>query len=100
LCVTQGKSCGDAGSRVVGAEEDSENTDGPAAHHRSPPFQTFGQEVDSQGDEPYEGNLDDMEPHEPSPLFYGTGHTGWMRMKDLQDGESERAPEQDDPAPY
>jgi hypothetical protein len=38
LCVTQGIPRGDAGSRVVGAEEDSEDTDGPATHHHSPPL--------------------------------------------------------------
>jgi hypothetical protein len=35
LCVTQGVPCADASSRLVGAEEDSENTDGPAAWERA-----------------------------------------------------------------
>jgi hypothetical protein len=41
----------------------------PAAHHHSPPLQPLGQQVDGQGDEPCQGNLYDMEPHEPSPLL-------------------------------
>src|SRR5215212_4511597 len=46
----------------------------PAAHHHSPPLKPLGQQVDGQGDEPCQGNLDDMEPHEPSPLLYALSH--------------------------
>jgi hypothetical protein len=35
LRVAQGVPCGDTGSRLVGAEEDSENTDGPAAWEKA-----------------------------------------------------------------
>src|SRR5215208_3723015 len=42
-----------------------------------------------------------MEPHEPRPLLYGLGSVCRpLRMKDLQQGEGERCPEQDDPAQH
>jgi hypothetical protein len=46
----------------------------PAAHYHSPPLKPLGQQVDGQGDEPCQGNLYDMEPHEPSPLLYAFSH--------------------------
>src|SRR5215217_8033948 len=42
-----------------------------------------------------------MEPHEPHSLFYGlAGSVRALWMKDLQDGEGKRCPEQDDPAQH
>src|SRR5918995_1571589 len=99
--VAQGVSRADAGRRVVGAEEHGEDAYGPAAHARRPPLQPVGEQVDGQGNEPDEGNLDEMEPHEPHPLFYGlAGAARPLRMKDLQQGEGKRCPEQDDPAQH
>jgi hypothetical protein len=63
----------EAGRRVVGAEEDREDACGPAAHHHRPPLEPIGQQVDGQGYEPEEGDLDHMEPQEPSPLLYRVG---------------------------
>src|SRR5918998_4294916 len=100
LSVAQGVPCADARRRVVGAEEDGEDAYGPAAHAHRSPFQTFGEQVDGQGHEPEKGNLDDVEPHEPPPYLYRVGDIAGPRMEDLQDGEGQRGPEQDDPAQY
>jgi hypothetical protein len=61
-------------------------------------LRTFGEQVDSQSYQPDKGNLDDVEPHEPRSLLYGVGDTAGLRMEYLQDSESERGPEQYEPA--
>src|SRR5918998_4621097 len=100
LSLAQGVTRADARRRVVGAEEDGEDPDGPAAYTHAPSFQPIGEQVDGQGYQPDQGDPNDMEPHEPSPLFYGLADAPRLWMEDLQDGEGQRRPEKDEPPQY
>src|ERR671911_318377 len=98
LSGAQGVPRGDARSRVVGAKEHSEDPDSPAAYSYCPPIQSLGKQVDGQGYEPDEGDLDHVEPHEPPPLLYSIGDAARLRMEDLPKGEGKRRTQQDETA--